>query len=75
MLLRALGDLLRDYEVDEIDDLDALVIMSGMILDELAPLIEVGITAGYIKDEENGEIGLTPKGWAWYTRDLEKRSR
>jgi hypothetical protein len=73
LLMRALGDLCLDYEVEAIDDMDALAIMSGIAYVDLPALIEVGITAGYIKDEENGEIGLTPKGWAWFTRDLEKR--
>ena len=37
-------------------------------------LIAVGVVAGYLsEDEDDGAIGLTPKGWAWYTRDLYKR--
>jgi hypothetical protein len=40
---------------------------------DLPTLIEVGIAAGYITEEENAEIGLTRKGWDWWNRDYKKR--
>jgi hypothetical protein len=49
LFMRALGDLLLDYEVEAIDDMDALAITSG-------------IAAGYIEEAENGRSGSRRRG-------------
>jgi hypothetical protein len=74
VLMRALGDLLSDEEAEDTQDMDVLAVVSGIAYVDLPALIAVGVTAGYLsEDEDDGAIGLTPKGWAWYTRDLDKR--
>jgi hypothetical protein len=61
-LLRALGVL------QELGDGAPIAAESGIALVELWPLIERGVTAGYIDVGETDEIGLTPKGQAWWKR-------
>jgi hypothetical protein len=62
ILLRALRDLLTDYEQETIDDLDAVSIASRLAMSDLLPIIETGIARGYMNEGEYGELRLTAKG-------------
>ena len=80
-LLRALGDLqlapLHDnpgavvHGVGLIGDMDVLAIASGLAYNEIPPLIEAGIAAGYIAQGAAGGVGLTRRGWRWHRWDQE----
>ncbi len=47
--------------------------MCGIAWQEIPALIEVGISAGYLEDDETGGIGLSAKGQRWYERDMLRR--
>ncbi len=48
--------------------------MCGLVWIDLPALIEVGITAGYLVDDDGHcAVGLSAKGQRWYDRDLLRR--
>jgi hypothetical protein len=69
-LLRAIGVLqeLNDGEPIPAEELDTITAESGIQTFDLWPLIEAGVTAGYIDVDEDEAITLTAKGWAWWKR-------
>ena len=71
--MRAIGDLQSQEGGEPITDIEAIAALAGMVSIELAPLIEVGIVAGYLEDDEAGGVGLSAKGQRWYGRDLLRR--
>ncbi len=73
LLMRAIGDLQGMEGGEMITDMDAIPLMCGIVYVDLPALIEVGITAGYLEDDEAGGIGLSAKGGHWYERDLLRR--
>jgi hypothetical protein len=72
LLLRALGDLLLDEEMESVDDMDALAIMSGIVYIELPTVVQAAIAADYVEEDDDCSIGLTKRGWAWFRWNLEK---
>ncbi len=71
--MRAIGDLQGMEGGEPITDMEAVALMCGMVWMDMAALIEVGITVGYLDAEDDGAIGLTAKGQRWYERDLLRR--
>lgn len=72
LLMRAIGDLQAMEGGEPITDMGAVALMCGVVWVDLPALIEVGITAGYLEEEE-GAVGLSAKGQRWYERDLMRR--
>lgn len=70
LLMRAVGDLQSMGGGEPITDMDAVALMCGLVYVEIPALIEVGIVAGYLEDDEAGGVGLSSKGQRWYERDL-----
>ncbi len=74
LLMCAIGNLQMLKGGEPATDFEAIALMCGLVWVEIAALIEVGITAGYL-DGDDGycTIGLSAKGQRWYERDLLRR--
>jgi hypothetical protein len=59
---------LKEGEPIAAEELDTLAAASGIALAELWPLIERGVTAGYIAVDEDDAIALSPRGQAWWKK-------
>jgi len=69
LLMRALGDLQMMEGGEPITDIETVGLMCGVVWTDLAALIEVGITVGYLEAQEfGGALGLSAKGQRWYER-------
>lgn len=53
--------------------MDAVALMCGLVWTNIAALVELGITAGYLDPDEASGVGLSAKGQRWYERDLPLR--
>ncbi len=73
LLMRAIGDLQMLEGGEPITDIEAVALMCGNVWQEISALIEVGITAGFLEDDEYCAVGLSAKGQQWYERDLLRR--
>ena len=72
--MRAIGDLQMMEGGELITDFEAVALMCGLVWVEIAALIEVGITAGYLVDDDGYcAVGLSKRGQRWYERDLLQR--
>ncbi len=71
--MRAIGDLQGIEGGEPITDIETVALMCGVVWTDLAALIEVGITAGYLEAEDESAVGLSAKGQRWYERDLLRR--
>ncbi len=71
--MRAIGDLQAMEGGEPITDMEVVALMCGIVWVDLPALIEVGIVAGYLDDDDNGGIGLSEKGQRWYEWDLLQR--
>ncbi len=69
LLLRAIGDLQSMEGGEPITDIEAVVLLCGLVFDDIVTLIAVGVTAGYLDDDDGYcTIGLSAKGQRWYER-------
>ena len=73
LLMRAIGDLQSMEGGEPITDMEVVALMCGRVWVDLPALIEVGIVAGYLDDDEASGIGLSAKGQRWYEEDLLRR--
>ncbi len=65
--MRAIGDLQLMEGGEPITDIEAVALMSGLVWQEIPALIEVGITADYLVDDDGYcAVGLSAKGQRWY---------
>ncbi len=71
--MRAIGDLQQIEGGELITDMEAFAQMCSLVWTDIAVLIEVGVTAGYLEDDAAGGVGLAAKGQRWYERDLLRR--
>ncbi len=72
LLMRAIGDLLRERDVVMVD-VDAVATAMGRESVEIAALIRRGKAAAYV-ESQSSDIWLTRQGQAWYQWDRQRRS-
>lgn len=69
--MRAIGELQAMEGGEPITDIEAIASLCGLVWVDLPALIEVGIVAGYLEDDDGYcTVGLSEKGRCWYERDL-----
>jgi hypothetical protein len=69
--MRVIGHEQRNYGYESVDA-GNVADLADISDEEWPALIEKGVAAGYLEEDENGWLALSPTGWAWYEKHTGK---